>query len=66
MSKKCPTAQRFIRTEMTTYRIGTLARPAQAKIQMLTTSSWIVTILLKWSLLKSFIADLNSEKGIVT
>ena len=29
-----------------------LARPAQAKIQMLTTSSWIVTILLK-SLLKS-------------
>ena len=30
-----------------------IARPAQAKIQMLTTSSWIVTILLK-SLLKSF------------
>ena len=29
-----------------------LARPAQAKIQMLTTSSWIVTIFLK-SLLKS-------------
>ena len=25
MSKKCSTAQRFIRTEMTTYRIGTLA-----------------------------------------
>ena len=24
MSKKCSTAQRFIRTEMTTYRIGTL------------------------------------------
>ena len=31
-----------------------LARPAQAKIQMLTTSSWIVTILLK-SLLKSLV-----------
>ena len=29
-----------------------LARPAQAKIQMLTASSWVVTILLKF-LLKS-------------
>ena len=34
MSKKCSTAQRFIRTEMTTYRIGTLAHYSK-KIQFL-------------------------------
>ena len=38
-----------------------LARPAQPKIQMLTTSSWIVTILLK-SLLKSLGLYLSKKK----
>ena len=38
-----------------------LVRPAQAKIQMLTTSSWIVTILLK-SLLKSLGLYLSKKK----
>ena len=53
--KKWATGQSCIRKEVTSYKIHTLAifclytlplaKPAKAKIQMLTTSSWIVTIL---------------------
>ena len=53
MGRTCDTPRKFQWLAMFCLNILPLARPAQvAKIQMLTTSSWIVTILLK-SILKS-------------
>ena len=59
MSKKCSTAQRFIRTEMTTYRIGTLVTVRQ-KLDMLLENN----VIQKLKLLKMFFTNvlLNRKK----
>ena len=59
MSKKCSAAQRFIRTEMTTYRIGTLVTVRQ-KLDMLLENN----VIQKLKLLKMFFTNvlLNRKK----